>query len=377
MAREPSIEVGSYVLQLGEAGGTIVTEGEGAARAEIEPLRRALEEAGADAPAHHPDVADEVDEAAEATAKVEKAVALCKGVTEGHLLDPAQLGLEVGALLDCLERLDRKKQHKKSLRMARALATLLMLLKRWADLLQTLRITLRAGEELGDLEAVGWARHELGSLRLAAGDVEGADRDLRQAREIREQIGDRRELATTNRNLNVLCNQLRAMLRNEELVRSGGRGRRPSLRYLLAGATLAAFLFAGGVAAGMVANGDDNRENAAEEGVTVEQPGNGGNGGGNNGGTGQTGGGGTGQTGGGGGAGATSDRSSNGPTQEELEEQERTEQEQHELEQRELEERELEQREIEQQELEERERAERELKEQAKREAEKAGPIVK
>ena len=109
MAREPAIEVGAYVLQLGESGGTIVQQGEGAAEAEVEPLREAFAESGPEAPApEQPDVADEVGEAAEATEKVEKAVALCKGVTEGQGLSPDMLALEVGTLLDCLERLDRK-----------------------------------------------------------------------------------------------------------------------------------------------------------------------------------------------------------------------------------------------------------------------------
>jgi hypothetical protein len=401
MDRQPSIEVGPYVLEIGNDGGTTVRPAEGATEADAEPLRQALERSPAqtETTEPEPDTATEIDEASEATAKVEKAVALCKGVSEGQVLDPAQLGLEVGSLLDCLEKLDRRKQHKKALRMARALATLLMLLKRWADLLQTLRIGLRAAEHLGDLEAIGWARHELGSLHLAAGDVEGADRELQQAREIRERIGDRRGLAATSRNLNVLCNHLRAMLRNEELVRRTSRGRRPSLRYLIAGATLAAFLFAGGVAAGMVASGNDSGENAADEGVVTEKHpgrgGGGGNGGGNHrgkgGGSGQTGGG-SGQTsggggnGGGGGSGSSGGggKTSGGTAQEEREREvrERAEQEQRELEerereQRELEEREQEQREIEQRELEEQERAQRELEEQARREAEEAGPVVK
>ncbi len=376
MAAEPSVEVGAYVLQLGEAGGTIVTRGESAEEAEIEPLRHALAESGPEAPDHRPDVADEIDEAAESTAKVEKAVALCKGVTEGHALSPDQLALEVGSLLDCLERLDRKKEHKKALRMARALATLLMLLKRWADLLETLRIALRAGEQLGDLEAIAWARHELGSLHLAAGDVEGAARDLHQARDVREQIGDRRGLATTNRNLQVLCDRLQAMLRSEELIRRQARDRRPSLRYLLAGATLAAFLFAGGVAAGMTIGGD-NSENAAEGGVLPVINGNNGGGGSNGGGGGKTGGESGGKTGGGTGSAGNSGKSNNGTAQQEREEQEQRELEQRELEEREQEQRELEEREVEERELEERERAERELKEQAQREAEEAGPIVK
>jgi hypothetical protein len=265
MDHESSIEVGPYVLGIGGEGGTAVRQSDGAAEADAESLRQALEKPPPKTEEREPAVAVEIDEAAEGTAKVERAVALCKGVVEGQALSPDQVALEVGSLLDCLERLDRKKNHKKSLRMARALATLLMLLKRWADLLQTLRIALRAGEELGDREAIGWARHELGSLRLAAGNVEGADRELHRAREIREQIGDRRGLATTNRNLQVLCDRLRTMLRNEQLVRRGARARRMSLRRRLAGATLAAFLFAGGVAAGMIA-GNDNRETAAKRG---------------------------------------------------------------------------------------------------------------
>ena len=163
-----------------------------------------------------------------------------------------------------------KKKHKDSLRMARALATLLMLLKRWADLLQTLRIALRAGEELGDLEAVAWAKHELGSLRLVAGDLKGADRDLSRAREIREQVGDRRGLAATNRNLGVLCNHLREMVRNDDVMEIAGG--KPSWRYLVAGAAVAAFLFLGGLAVGS-GLGDDSAENVANEGVeTIYRP---------------------------------------------------------------------------------------------------------
>jgi hypothetical protein len=194
-----------------------------------------------------------VDDASEVTAKIEQAVALGKGVAEGNALSPEQLGLEVGTLLDLLERLDRRGRHKEALRLARALANLLMLLRRWAELLRTLRATLRAGEKLKDPSAVGWAKHELGTLRLAAGDVEGAERKLHEAREIRERAGDRRGLAATNRNLQVLCERLQEMLRDEELVRADGG--RPSLLQLLSLAVLFVLLFGGGVAAGLIAGG--------------------------------------------------------------------------------------------------------------------------
>jgi tetratricopeptide (TPR) repeat protein len=258
---ENVVEIGGYVLEPGSPAGTLLRQGE-AAEGSVEALQRAFDAGNAKGEEQTPPpLATEVDAASEATAKIERAVALCKGIGEGQALNPAQLGLEVGALLDCLERLDRKKEHRKSLQMARALATLLMLLKRWVDLLRTLRIALRAGEQLDDLDAVAWAKHELGTLHLAAGDVEGADRDLRRAREIRERIGDRRGLAATERNMQVLCERLRAMLHNEELVRRDARNeRRPTRMLALAGAF--AIFFGGGVAAGALVGGDSGGDAA-------------------------------------------------------------------------------------------------------------------
>ncbi len=262
-----AIEVGSYLLEAGGGeAGTLIEQGGGGA-AETKALREAFEKpepSGERAPA----LATEIDEAAEATTKIEQAAALCKGAAEGHALDPDQLALEVGTLLDCLERLDHRKKHKKAIQLARSLSTLLMLLKRWASLLQTLRIALRAGEELGDEAAVAWAEHELGTLMLAAGDVEGAERDLRRAREIREKIGDRRGLAATNRNLQVLCDRLQKMLRNEELVRPPSP--RPFWLRAFATAAVCAFLFAAGVAAGAIVGDDPTQERVAETQGTGE-----------------------------------------------------------------------------------------------------------
>jgi hypothetical protein len=262
-----SIAVGPYLLEVGGEAGTLIEKGGSDHGDETEALRTALGEPESKAE-DGAAVATEVEAASEATAKIERAVALCKGIGEGQALNPAQLGLEVGALLDCLEKLDRKKEHKKSLQMARALATLLMLLKRWADLLQTLRIALRAGEKLDDLGAVAWAKHELGTLHLAAGDVEGADRNLRRAREIRERIGDRRGLAATERNMRVLCDHLRSMLQNGELVRPGPPNRRTARLLALAGVFVV--LFGGGIAAGMMV-GDDPGPEGPDGAITETQ----------------------------------------------------------------------------------------------------------
>ena len=263
MERNPkSVEVGPYLLKVGGEAGTLL-EQDGADQAgEAEALQAAFAEPEPTEEERAPSLAAEIDEAAEATSKIEQAVALCKGAAEGHALDPEQLALEVGSMLDCLERLDRKKRHKKAIQLARSLSTLLMLLKRWAALLQTLRIALRAGQELGDDAAIAWARHELGTLRLAAGDVAGADRELRQAREIRERIGDSRGSGATQRNMQVLCKRLRDMVQAEELVRPHGRRRSPGRA--LTAAAVCAFLFAGGVAAGSLASGGGGSEPVAE-----------------------------------------------------------------------------------------------------------------
>jgi Divergent InlB B-repeat domain len=181
------------------------------------------------------------------TSKVEQAAAIGKGLAKGEALDPAQLGVEFDAVLGLLERLDRDGRWKEALRLARAVSTLYSLLRRWAALLRSLRAALRAGEMLDDLQAVGWAKHELGSLKLAADDVGGAARGLGEAREIRERVGDRREIDVTDHNLQTLCRRLRG---------SQGRERRPHiLRVSLPLAILIALLLlAGGVAGGVVAH---------------------------------------------------------------------------------------------------------------------------
>lgn len=254
-----SVQIGTFTLQVGGAGGTVVQPGSTPATEGTSTLAQALVEPKPKEPTKVDVAAETVEDAAGVTAKCERAVTLGKGVSEGKVFDPAQLGAEVGALLDLLEKLDRNGRHKEALKIARALATLLMLLRRWQMLLQTLRTALGAAEKLGDLDATAWARNELGALRLAAGDVKGAERDLHQAREIREKIGDRRGLAATNRNLQALCKQLQQMVRREELVRSGAErdegqmrdeSRRPSFLRLLILAVLCVLFFAAGVLAG-------------------------------------------------------------------------------------------------------------------------------
>jgi hypothetical protein len=204
------VVIGAYALEIGRPAGTVVSPSPDADQAEADSLAQALREQG---PPPEPEktaveaASDAVDDASAATAKVERAVSIGKGMAAGNALDPAQLGLEVDAMLDLLERLDREGRAKEALRLARALSKLYALLRRWMELLRALQAALRAGEKLGDLKAIGWAKHELGTLQLAGGDVERAERTLGEAREIRRRLGDRDELAATEHNLRACSRQ--------------------------------------------------------------------------------------------------------------------------------------------------------------------------
>lgn len=280
-----SLAVGGYVLDLGSTAGTVVQRAPvpGGAREGDESLERAFDEQEPEGGSGAAIAAGVVDDASEVTAKIERAVALGKAVAESKALSPEQLALEAGSLIDLLGRLDRQERFKEALRLARALVNLLMLLRRWVALLRALRAALRAGEKLGDLAAVGWAKHELGTLRLAAGDVNGAELSLREAQEIRERIGDRRGLAATTRNLQALCERLREMLREEELVRAGAQSS-PVLRPLIL-AALFVLLFGGGVAAGVIAGNSNDADDSAPitDGDGNQDPPSGANGNGPNG----------------------------------------------------------------------------------------------
>lgn len=271
-ASHGSIAIGGFSLQVGGAGGVVVQQSNAPAAEGTGTLAQALEEPHPKNEGAAVAAAESVEGASDVTAKCERAVSLSKGVAEGKAFSSDQLSAEVGVLLDLLERLDRKGRHKDQLRVARALVTLLMLLRRWAALLQMLRTALRTAEEIGDLDAVAWAKHEIGSLRLVAGDVKGAERDLREAREIRERIGDRSGLRATNHNLGTLCERLRQMLREEELVRrSRSRGPRPMVLRVLALAALFALAFGAGV---LAANSGSGRQAGFEKGGPTAHHGN-------------------------------------------------------------------------------------------------------
>jgi Divergent InlB B-repeat domain len=209
----------------------------------------------------------QVDSAAEVTKYTEQAVDLFKDVAAGQF-DLADVSGRVDLMLDMLQRLDRDGRWEEAIRLARALSGVLALLFRWADLIRSLGIARTAAERAGDLVGLGWAEHELGTFRLAAGDRADANRHLEEARRIRREIGDQAGLAATERNLQVLCRELRG-----ELSSRSGRGRR---RLLLAVAALL-LLLVGGVAGAQIDDdppgGDDDAQQEFEAQLAVETEG--------------------------------------------------------------------------------------------------------
>jgi hypothetical protein len=246
------VEVGDYLLEIGDPAGIAIERSEASGAGDSDSLS-GLSDALAREPAPPEEepapteaAAGLVDEASAVTGKVEQAVALGKGLSAGEALDPAQVGLELNVALNLLEKLDRSGKWKEELRLARALADLYGLLRRWSDLLRSLRAVLHAGEALGDLRAIGWAKHQLGTLEVVAGGVGGAARNLGEAREIRQRAGSEREVELTDRSLRALCRQMnRGSFEDKH---------RSILRISVPLAVLAALLllFAGGIAGGVV-----------------------------------------------------------------------------------------------------------------------------
>jgi hypothetical protein len=262
--------VGHYVLEVGSPSGVTLLTGSARDEGSAKALALALAREGSTPKEAETTPGEEVeglvDEASAATAKIERALALGKGFADGKALDPAQLGLEADTLIELIERLDRQGRAKEALRLARAASKLYALLRRWLELLRALRTALDAAEKLGDLRAIGWAKHELGTFQLAGGDMAGAGRTLAEARQIRQRLGDPSDLAATERNLEVLAQQLPRAPQTETGRASG------STRALRLGPALAlgAVVFCAGIAGGIAIGGDSS---AGEEAATITSAG--------------------------------------------------------------------------------------------------------
>jgi hypothetical protein len=135
------------------------------------------------------------------TRKCERAHELSRAAAEGRLLEADAVIGEVDSLLRLAERLDRDGRFDEELRLLRALHGLLVLVRRWLDLIRVLRRALSAAEESGDLAAEAWARHELGSLQLCAGEPEAAGEQLGRALRLQQRLGQTAGACATRHNL--------------------------------------------------------------------------------------------------------------------------------------------------------------------------------
>lgn len=183
------------------------------------------------------------------TEKLTQASKLIAEVATGHIDMKDMAGL-ADELLGLLRKLDREGRCEEALRVARCLAILLALFKRWVELLDSLQTALDIATQLGDTPGRAWALHEQGTVHLAGEDYAPADSLLSEARELREKIGDTHGARLTGENLQALCRALRARLHerpSEKLMRTLSR---PMPTFVL-GALL---LISGGVA-GVVIRG--------------------------------------------------------------------------------------------------------------------------
>jgi cytoskeletal protein RodZ len=229
------ISLGGYVLDVGAAAGTRLTLAPGDTTSAAE-LAEALEQDEEELERRRPGEAIEeiVDDASGVTDKVERSLELFTSLAEGRFLDRGVLQKEIDALLAALGRLDRAGRYEDVLRLARSLSKLLTVALRWAALIEALRRALRAADALAATGQGAWARHELGTLHLVAGDADQAVSNLREAKQAREQLGEERELALTEHNLQLAEERL------------GSRVGRLSRRTIVLAAALAVVLAIGG-----------------------------------------------------------------------------------------------------------------------------------
>jgi hypothetical protein len=273
------VRVGRFILEIGTPAGTAILEADGREPEDVQALQGALKEDKGVAPeprdAALADAATAlVDEASDATSKAERATRLFTELAEGRI-DAQSLSGEIPALLDLLERLDREGRWSEALRLARALSGLLGLMMRWVELVRSLRIALRAAEKLGDLRAIGWAMHELGTLHLGAEKAPAAERRLGQAHEIRRRAGDREGLAVTEHNLQALCRLMRNFLRERRLVERNTLLQRLRYSPALIAAVAVALLAGGGIAGAMVGGSGGGSDANGGGGPAGEQRGGG------------------------------------------------------------------------------------------------------
>jgi hypothetical protein len=242
------VAAGRFVLVVGGLGGTIVRLVPAGPTGESGDLAKQVKQGERQKRSKRAAAAagfeDRVEQASGATDAVEKAISLFKALAE-HRIDPKELSGGLDDLLGLLERFDKEGRLVDVVRLGRAVSGVLALAERWGELARTLHETLSAAERVSDPHAVAWANHELGTLHLCAENPAEAEHALRQAREMRDQLADRRGLAATDHNLTVLCRLLQEFVSDRRLIEPG----RLIRRLLLLGLMLAVVLGGGAAAA--------------------------------------------------------------------------------------------------------------------------------
>jgi Bacterial Ig-like domain len=153
------------------------------------------------------------------TGRCERAHELSLAVAEGRLLEADVVMAEVDSLLRLAERLDCDGRFDEELRLLRALHGLLVLTRRWLDLIRALHRALSAADEAKDLAAAAWVRHELGSLHLCTDDPEAAADELGQAVRLQQRLGQATGTCATRHNLDSARRDLATLAATERWPR--------------------------------------------------------------------------------------------------------------------------------------------------------------
>jgi Bacterial Ig-like domain len=196
-----SVRIGRYALEIGAATESYVAFEPEREDQNTTALGDALAEDTEEVPRSIAAVEEFQEHAQTVTAKIERAHELFSAAAEGRLLDTDPLVAEVDSLLGLAERLDRGGRFEEELRLLRALHGLLVLTRRWLDLIRGLRRGLSAAEEAGDHAAQAWVRHELGSLHLCADEPEAAAEQLGRALRLQQRLGQATGACATRHNL--------------------------------------------------------------------------------------------------------------------------------------------------------------------------------
>jgi hypothetical protein len=192
------VQIGRFIFEIGAPAGTRADLATVAAGENPGELALALSQPPPTGAMTGPE--ETLVEAESVTGKVEQALELFTGYTQGRI-DGASAVKEADALMATLERLDRQQRPADAFRLARALTGSLALLGRWVSLVQGIRIAHSAALALGDKAGEAWARHEVGTFSMGAEDVDAAVRELEEARRIRHKLGDEAGEEVTEHNL--------------------------------------------------------------------------------------------------------------------------------------------------------------------------------